>query len=880
MIIDPHVHCRDGKQAYKETVEHALQVAERAGVDAIFDMPNTDPPILIREQIIERLRLAERCNSKVFYGLYIGVSSDTEQVIEAVKIWKEFFPRVVGLKMFAGHSVGDLAVIDLGEQEKIYRILGEVGFTGVLAVHCEKENFLRPEFWNPENPESHCLARPWLSEFVSIQDQVGFALKHGFKGNLHIPHISCPESVEYINMMKKNRPELRISCGVTPHHLFFNDNFMKSENGLLLKMNPPLRSEKQQKQLLEFLRRGMIDWIETDHAPHTLQEKINSPYMSGVPWLNQWPKVIERLRGEGFSEKQVEDLVFNNIKRVFNVDVEKTSGFGVSSREYDSEFDLGVSGKIRKVKINGKEVMPFTIPSGIITTHPRSLEKISREIPEIGILTTKSIGPEPRMGNREPVLAQYASGCFINAVGLTNPGAEEFAKELSKVDLPSDKFLLCSIFGKDAEEFVKVAKILEDYVDGFEINLSCPHAKGYGMQLGQDPEIVFEITKAVVDNSSKPIFAKLTPNAGNIGEIAKAAVDAGAKGIVAINTVGPGYYSVDGKPVLTNKFGGLSGRGITPLGVKCVKQIREAIGPHVLIIGMGGISKVKDVEEYASCGADVFGIGSALVGMDDEDLKKYFSCLVSDLENGTDDASLLLKEADMEYKKVEITEIENSESVFKIFKTKSKINAEPGQFVFAWIPEVGEKPFSVMDDDPFTLGVLERGEFTKAFNSLKAGDCFYIRGPYGKGVGVSGGEVVLVGGGCGLAGLYLIGKRFYGKAKITTLLGAKDKSYLPYVEEFKKLGEVYVATEDGSLGKKGMITELFENLTFSDECYFFNCGPKAMVEAVLGFEKQVTDSSRIFTSVDYKTGCGVGICGSCSDEKGRRTCIEGPFMGL
>jgi dihydroorotate dehydrogenase (NAD+) catalytic subunit len=537
---------------------------------------------------------------------------------------------------------------------------------------------------------------------------------------------------------------------------------------------------------------------------------------------------------------------------------------------------------IEKRQIGQKNVMPFTIPSGIVTTELSCLERIAQEIPEIGILTTKSIGPQPRAGNREPILAQYMPGGFVNAVGLTNPGAEDFAKKLSSVNIPQDKFLLASIFGKDASEFVYAAKTLEACADGFELNLSCPHAKGYGMQLGQDPQIVYAITQAVAEATKKPIFAKLTPNAGDIGDIAKAAVSAGAYGIAAINTVGPGCYSTRGHPVLTNKVGGLSGIGITPIGLKCVRDIKRAVGDDVPIIGMGGIRTVVDVEEYAFAGANFFGIGSALVGMNEKEIKQYFSALREDLDsNGwTNNAALLLKEVNMGYAKARIDSIVNPDCDFKIFTTCDTIeDAKPGQFVFAWLPGIGEKPFSVMDNSPLTLGILERGEFTKRFSSLKKGDSFYFRGPYGASPSVKSGEtVVLVGGGCGIAGLYFLAKRFAKTKKVITFLGAKDKQHLPYLKEFENLGEVRMATEDGSSGRKGLVTDLLQEAYFKKDNYFFNCGPKAMVEAVLPLELGVSRPERVYSSVDYMTRCGVGMCGSCADKKGRRTCVEGPFV--
>jgi len=511
------------------------------------------------------------------------------------------------------------------------------------------------------------------------------------------------------------------------------------------------------------------------------------------------------------------------------------------------------------------------------------LEKLAREIPELGILTTKSIGPEPRAGNREPILGQYIPGGFINAVGLTNPGVEEFARELSQSSFPQDKFLLASIFGKNAGEFVDVARHLEKDVDGFELNLSCPHAKGYGMQLGQDPETVEEITREVVNITEKPIFAKLTPNVRDIGKIAQAAVGAGARGLVAINTVGPGYYSVDGISVLTNKVGGLSGTGIAPIGLKCVRDIRQAVGDEPLIIGMAGIRTTRDALESFYAGSDAVGIGSGLAGMTDENLIGYFSHLVEDIKNNgkTNNSSAFLQEVDMTYQKVRVKRTLNSDCDFRIARTDTSIDALPGQFVFAWLPGGDEKPFSIMDNDPLTLGVLERGEFTRQFNQLQKGDCFYVRGPYGQGVDVpENSDVVLVSGGCGSAGLYLHAKRFSEKSNITTLLAAKDKKHIAYLEKFERYGKVEVVTEDGSLGRKGLVTDLIGDLDLRDGSYFFNCGPKAMVDGVLPLELEVSNGERIYSSVDYMTRCGVGICGSCSDKTGRRTCVEGPFMSL
>jgi len=165
-----------------------------------------------------------------------------------------------------------------------------------------------------------------------------------------------------------------------------------------------------------------------------------------------------------------------------------------------------------KYKIFDKEISgPFTIPSGIVTTEVSTIEKIANEIPEIGILTTKSIGPELRVGYREPIIAQIAPLSFINAVGLTNPGVEEFRKRISKIKIPRDKFLLISIFGGNEKEFRGVAETLFDFANGFELNISCPHTEKYGQTIGKDTAILEKIVKSI-SSLGKPVFVKISPN--------------------------------------------------------------------------------------------------------------------------------------------------------------------------------------------------------------------------------------------------------------------------------------------------------------------------------------------------------------------------------
>ncbi len=534
-----------------------------------------------------------------------------------------------------------------------------------------------------------------------------------------------------------------------------------------------------------------------------------------------------------------------------------------------------------KTNFFGKEISgEFTIPSGIITTNVSIIKKIIKEIPQIGVITTKSIGLEPKWGNREPIITQYAPSCFSNAVGLTNPGAEEFAKQLSDVTIPNDRFLLISIFGKDENEFVEVAKKLEKYADGFELNLSCPHAKGYGMAIGQDPIMVKQIVSAVKNAVNKPIVAKLTPNAPSIADIAKAAVEGGADGICAINTVGPGYYTVEGNPVLSNKKGGLSGKGIFPIGLKCVKEISEAVS--VPIIGCGGVSSSNDVKEYKKAGATIIGIGSALYGLSTKELKNYFSELEKNLEsenNSNSAEKLLREEMIMNFKKFKLKENKKLADDLSILIFEGNFDIKAGQFIFLWIPGEGEKPFSVLDNTPLTLLIQKVGCFTEKLVNLKEGTAVYFRGPYGVPIEVKGKpKIILVGGGCGNAALYQIAKDF---ENTEMFFGARDKNHLCYTEQIKKHCPLEISTNDGSEGYKGFVTEILEKRLREikeKDVLFFNCGPEVMINAAKKVERKYFSADKIFNSIDYKTKCGVGICGSCATKNGKRICVDGPFI--
>jgi dihydroorotate dehydrogenase subfamily 1 len=524
---------------------------------------------------------------------------------------------------------------------------------------------------------------------------------------------------------------------------------------------------------------------------------------------------------------------------------------------------------------------PFTVPSGIVTTAVPIIQYVFDNMPEIGVLTTKSIGLEPRLGYREPVFSQYAPGCFVNAVGLTNPGARQSADLMAQLRVPTDRFLLTSIFGGSVEEFVEVAKILAPVSDGLELNLSCPHAKGYGMAMGQDPDLVREIVAAVKAAVDIPVIPKLTPNAPDIGAIARAAVTAGADGFCAINTVGPGYTSAHGHPVLSNGAGGMSGKGILPIGLKCVREVAAASG--VPIIGCGGASSADDVRAFFDAGATVVGIGSALIGMTTGEMAHYFRTLAADLESGSNHAETHVRyDVDMHFRPVTLVENRRVCDDICILTFDRKVNIQAGEFVFLWIPGLGEKPFSALTDDPFSLVVIDVGQFTHALMALPAGTEAYVRGPHGIPVAPpEDATIVAVAGGTGLAAVYQIARDF-GNAHV--FAGARSAERLYFIDECRQIAEVHVATDDGSAGFHGVVTELLREHLQSlpaaelDKLVFYNCGPAPMVHAAEAVQRTFCREEQIYSSIDYLTKCGVGICGACAAPDGRRLCVDGPFL--
>ncbi len=253
---------------------------------------------------------------------------------------------------------------------------------------------------------------------------------------------------------------------------------------------------------------------------------------------------------------------------------------------------------------------PTVLASGILGTNSALMKRVFEE-GGAGAVTMKSIGPEERNGHENPSVIELEHG-LLNAVGLPSPGfqnMEEEWKELEKINFP----LIASIYGANIEQFAAVAKnVALHKPDAIEANISCPNTKEHGQIFGTSEEASQAIISAVKKEIGKiPLIAKLTPQASNIAAIAAGCEKAGADAICAINTVAGMCIDIDArKPILHNKFGGLSGPAIKPVGIKCVYQIFESV--KIPILGMGGISNGKDAIEYIQAGATAVGIGSGV----------------------------------------------------------------------------------------------------------------------------------------------------------------------------------------------------------------------------------------------------------------------------
>jgi dihydroorotate dehydrogenase (NAD+) catalytic subunit len=255
---------------------------------------------------------------------------------------------------------------------------------------------------------------------------------------------------------------------------------------------------------------------------------------------------------------------------------------------------------------------PTMLASGILGYSTETFESISEG--GAGAIVTKSIGLMPRSGYANPTVVQVSCG-LVNAMGLPNPGIDEFASEIRRAKTALRVPLIASIYGYSEDEYALLAKkAVSAGADAVELNVSCPHVKQTGSEIGQSPELLAATVKKVKTVLDKPVIVKLSPNVTHIADLGKVAARAGADALTAINTVkAMAIDSETGIPILGNRIGGLSGPAIKPLALRCVYDIFEQV--KIPIVGCGGITSWRDAAEFLLAGASAVQIGTAIAMM-------------------------------------------------------------------------------------------------------------------------------------------------------------------------------------------------------------------------------------------------------------------------
>jgi dihydroorotate dehydrogenase (NAD+) catalytic subunit len=522
----------------------------------------------------------------------------------------------------------------------------------------------------------------------------------------------------------------------------------------------------------------------------------------------------------------------------------------------------------------------FGFPSGVIATNGDTARWMFANVPQLGFFVGKSTTIEPREGNPEDILTQPTPDSLWNAVGYANPGLDatvESFRELRE-SVPPDVFLMPQIGESNEERFSHAVAEFDragDVADGFELNVSCPHADKGGILIGSDPECVRGIVSAARRVTKKPLVVKLNAGVDRLEAIACAAADAGADALSAINTLG------GPNPELSKGFGGLSGAPIFPVTLDAVRRFRSVVSlPLIVMGGIRGAADIRRLEEIdASC---FYAIGTALGGLDSEEIRQYFRHLADDLAVGTDEAArMTLNRMMMEYRPFVVSAIEEYGESIRLIRFRETLEAGIGQFVFLKLGSGHAKPFSVAGNrDGLELVVRKVGPMTAKTFELKVNDVVRVRGPYGRAFSLPADRrVIFVGAGCGIAPVHHAARCHPGPKRF--VIGTVTASELVYLDALREMGDVAVSTNDGTAGYRGFVTQLLDHVLAEEKwenpC-FFNCGPEVAMRGVDSIARKYTATADIYHLVERMTSCGIGICGKCSIPSGERACVDGPVF--
>lgn len=259
-VIDPQVHFRDPGLEHKEDLYTASRACARGGVTSFLEMPNTKPLTITQATLDQKLAIAAQ-KSLVNYGFFIGATAANLPDLQTAT-------PTPGIKIFMGSMHGDLLVDQEAALDRIFA-------TGsrLIAVHAEDQTRIaqrRKEFAGSTDPALHSIIQD--NQAALNATQLALKLSKKYQRRLHILHMSTAEEAE---LLRQDKPAW-VTVEVTPQHLLLNTSFYETL-GSLVQMNPPIRSVRDNEVLWQALQDGVVDFIATDHAPHTLAEKGMAP---------------------------------------------------------------------------------------------------------------------------------------------------------------------------------------------------------------------------------------------------------------------------------------------------------------------------------------------------------------------------------------------------------------------------------------------------------------------------------------------------------------------------------------------------------------------------------------------------------------------------
>ncbi len=301
-FIDVHVHLREPGGTQKEDFYTGSKSAVAGGFTFIIDMPNNSIPTFSIDRLQEKIQLSKQ-KAVCDVGFHYGTNGLNVETFSAA--WKN--PRVFGLKLYCNHTTGEMLIEDLGVLENIF-----------LAWKSEK---------------------PILVHAEGVELAGALALAYLYRRRLHVCHISQKTEVALIRQAKKKG--MNITAGVTPHHLFLTaDDVAKLGSKALMK--PPLGVKKDQDALWEGLVDGTIDLVETDHAPHTMEEKASDKPPFGVPGLETAAGLLFfAVHQKKISMRDIQNVLYDNPKKIFHIPDQKTTYIELDPQK---EYRIGEDG--------------------------------------------------------------------------------------------------------------------------------------------------------------------------------------------------------------------------------------------------------------------------------------------------------------------------------------------------------------------------------------------------------------------------------------------------------------------------------------------------------------------------------------------------------